>query len=291
MRRFILDIIIFILLTCVFAELVARIFDLKCDHSQFFVEDEDGYYANQINTEGNYVFGKYPSIYRSKFRFNDVGFNSELDYKNFDKNRINVVFLGDSYVESFHVNIDKSFSSQLMKHSSKIQSFDFGISGYNIEDYRWLYDKYGLENFDYIFIILKMNDIVSSPNRKKYNAKKEAIRKIYNSLEFFNYLNLNHHVVNNLVDIITNKKDDSSKDDQETVDLSIQQRSFLEKGNIYLLPRDEESILFFKKEGFNNVIEIDHRLKPISFGTMNDHWNENGRLNVINSVISYIDLD
>ena len=33
---------------------------------------------------------------------------------------------------------------------------------------------------------------------------------------------------------------------------------------------------------------INHDLKPFDFGQLNRHWNKNGRINVISTIIPYI---
>ena len=138
MRKFIIEILLIITLTLVVGELTTRFFNLRSQNVDFLTYDKEGFYTNKPNSQGDFVFGKFPSLYRTTFNFNDIGFNTPLDYKNFNNKKITVAFLGDSYVESYHVNYNESLSSILMNLSSEYQSYDFGVSGYNMIDYFWI---------------------------------------------------------------------------------------------------------------------------------------------------------
>ena len=65
----------------------------------------------------------------------------------------------------------------------------------------------------------------------------------------------------------------------------------ISKPNLIILPRDESTYDLFKKKKINNLIKIEHTLKPINFGYLNSHWNKNGRVNVISSIIPFINKE
>lgn len=286
MKRFIRDIIISISLIIIIAELTARFFELKSQYTDLISKDYEGFYSLKPNSKGNFVFGKMPVVNRTKYNINDIGFNTSLNYEDFNDEKINVAFVGDSFVESFNVNYFDSFSSILMNESTLFQSYDFGVGSYNLEDYIWIYKKFNLEKFDYVFFVVNRGDLSNFPARKKYNPLKEKFRKFYNSIHFFNYINSNHKIIYSLRTIFNKKFNYSSK--MNDFVLNTNQKMFLSKSNLIILPRDKETCEYLKKEKINNIIEIKHTIKPIDFGQSNFHWNKNGRINVISTIIPYI---
>ena len=287
MKRFIINIFFIFFLTYIFGELITRILGFRSQNMDFQVKGFENNYSNQANSEGNFVFGKPPSLYKTKFRYNDIGFNTPLDLKDYNENKINVAFLGDSFVESLHVNYYESFSSILMAESDDIQSYEFGFHEYNIEDYIWLYDIYNLEKFDYVFVIFDINDIQSNPNRLVYNQEKERFRDIYNKFHFFNFLNRNHNLIRNFKKMIYGNSDTIKS--SKNIILENHHKKFLKKENLFVIPRDNVSFKFFEENKIKNSIKIDFNLKQIDFGKMDEHWNVKGRRMVIKSLMPYID--
>ena len=284
MKKFVVDIILIFTLVFVVGELITRFYGLKSQNLDFLTYDEEGFYRNKPNSQGTFVFGKFPSVFKTRFNFNDIGFNSSLDYKNFNGKKINIAFLGDSYVESYHVNYYDSFSSILMNLSNDYQSYDFGISGYNIEDYVWIYEKYKLDKFDYVFLITSINDFTNGPNRSKFQHTKEKFREFYNTFHFFSFLNFNHKIVSSLINLFREKK----SEEKHVFVLNDNQIKFISKPNLIIIPKNEETFEVLQKERINNLIKVEHKLKPINFGYLNEHWNENGRINVVSTIIPLI---
>lgn len=291
MRKFIVEILLIITLILVVGELTTRFFNLRSQNTDFLTYNKEGFYTNKANSQGNFVFGKFPSLYRTKFNFNDIGFNTLLDYKNFNDKKITVAFLGDSFVESYHVNYNESLSSILMNLSSEYQSYDFGVSGYNMLDYFWIYENFNLSKFDYVFLITSLNDFSKYPNRNKYNHSKEKFRNFFNSLHFFSFLNNNHKIISSLLSLFRkNNEVENEIEKEEFIFLETHER-FISKPNLIILPRDESTYDLFKKKKINNLIKIEHTLKPINFGYLDSHWNKNGRINVISSIIPFINKE
>ena len=286
MKQFIIEIILIFSMVFIIGELSSRFFELKTQTVDFLTSDNQGFYSNKPNSTGNYVFGKFPNIHKTKFHFNDIGFNTPLDFKDFNEKKITIAFLGDSFVESYNVNYYDSFSSILMNQSEVYQSYDFGVSGYNMEDYIWIYKKYDLEKFDHVFLIPKTNDFTNSGNRIKYNPSKEKYRALLKYFHFLNYLNYNHNIFKTINELFKKKLNRAVKKNEFV--LNKNHRKFLSNTNLKILPRDEETYMMLKKEKIKNVIMINHDLKPFDFGQLNRHWNKNGRINVISTIIPYI---
>lgn len=284
MKKFIVELILIFTLVLVAGELTTRFFGLRSQNVDFFTSDKEDFYTKKPNSQGNYVFGKFPSVYKTKFNFNDIGFNTPLDYKNFNDKKITVAFLGDSYVESHHVNYNESFSSILMNLSNDYQSYDFGVSGYNMEDYIWIYKKFNLEKFDYVFLITELNDFSKNPSRIKYNHQKEKFRNFYNNLHFFSFLNSNHKIILSILSLFGKNNEIEKKE----FILYDNHAKFISKQNLIILPRNEATYDSLQKKKINNLFKVEHSLKPINFGYLNSHWNKNGRINVISTIIPLI---
>ncbi len=246
MKRFIYNLLIIFSLTYILGELTTRILGFRSQNLDFQVKGIEDYYSNQSNSEGNFVFGKPPSLFKTKFRYNDLGFNTPLDFKDYNENKINVAFLGDSFVESLHVNYYESLSAILMAESKDIQSYDFGFHEYNIEDYIWLYDIYNLDMFDYVFVILDTNDIKSDPNRIKFNDNKERFRDIYNKFHFLNFLNRNHNIIRNLIKFISGESNTIRVSENDI--LENHHKNYLNKKKLFVIPRDNNSFIFFEEK-------------------------------------------
>lgn len=284
MKKFIVELILIFTLVLVVGELTTRFFGLRSQNMDFPTYDKEGFYVNKPNSQGDFVFGKFPSVYKTKFNFNDIGFNTPLDYKNFNNKKITVAFLGDSYVESYHVDYNESFSSILMNQSNDYQSYDFGVSGYSMEDYIWVYKNFNLNKFDYVFLLTTLNDFSKNPNRNKYNHFKEKFRNLYNSFHFFSFLNNNHLIISSLIGLFRKNND---KEKKEFI-LYDNHTKFISKPNLIILPRDELTYDLLQKKKINNLLKIENTLKPINFGYLNGHWNKNGRINVISTIIPYL---
>jgi hypothetical protein len=286
MKKFVFDIIVILIITFVSGEIISRLFELQSENIKFIVKDNEGFYSNKPNSLGEFIFGKYPTIYKNKFRLNDIGFNSKLDFKQLNDSLVNVAFLGDSFVESYHVDYNNSLSSILMEKHKNFQSFDFGVSGYAINDFIDIYKKYNLESFKYVFLIINLDDITNGRTRSKYNLNKERFRELYNSSHFFSYLNFNHKIFSSIQSIFKSKSIISNS--EHILDLN--QKDFLNKKNIIVMPRDKETYKFLIKNKINNLVKIKHNLTPYDYG-FDSHWNLNGTNNVINSLDSILISD
>lgn len=285
MKKFVFDIILVFFLTLLTGEIITRYFELRSQNTDFLIPDKEGFYSYKPNSSGDYVFGKPPNIHKTKFNFNDIGFNTVLNIKDFSSKKNNVAFLGDSFVESFQVDISDSFSSLLMKKSNNYQSYDFGFSGYGMKDYIWIYENYNLINFDHVILITGMDDFTDKSARHKYDFKKENFRKFYNSFYFFSYLNFNHNIIYNLLRIFKNNKSTLvSKND-----LSLEYIEFFRNKNIIIVSKDQETYEFLKSKNISNAYKINKKFNPVDFGILNYHWNKKGRENVVTTILPLLD--
>ena len=59
--------------------------------------------------------------------------------------------------------------------------------------------------------------------------------------------------------------------------------------NIYVIGKSKEDEQYFYSKGVINLISLEEKLIPINFG-FDNHWNINGRLNAINSIVRQLKI-
>jgi len=95
-------------------------------------------YRFDINSknEGQFTSGKFAQ-HRAKWKINNYGWNSPIDYyrkKEIGKTRIAII--GDSFIEAFQVDVEKSYPSQLRAElGNDYEVYSFGISGAPLSQY------------------------------------------------------------------------------------------------------------------------------------------------------------
>jgi len=100
-------------------------------------------YDEKRLTEGVYTIGRYAQQ-RGKWRVNNYGWISAVDYQRKElRDKPLVAVIGDSYLEAFHVDVDKSVAA-LLRDSlhGEYDVYQFGISGASLATYlqitRWV---------------------------------------------------------------------------------------------------------------------------------------------------------
>jgi hypothetical protein len=108
------------------------------------------------------TFGKWASV-RAKWRVNNHGWNSEIDYRS-RKDRSRIAIIGDSYVEAFQVDVDKNFAALLRGQlGGEHEVYSFGGSGYPLSQYLHV-SRYVDRHFapDILIFIIVHNDFKES---------------------------------------------------------------------------------------------------------------------------------
>ena len=100
MKSFFLYILLLFISSITIAETIVRLCKLNSDEMSLIVPDLDGNKQIKSNSKGFYRHGYFPQFNESRFRINDIGFNSLLDYELLDLDKINIALVGDSFVES-----------------------------------------------------------------------------------------------------------------------------------------------------------------------------------------------
>jgi len=198
MKRFIKEIIILFLFTYLIGELICQLFPIVSDIP--IRGNRDGFYLLKENQSGIYIRGKFPRWINAEYSINNHGFNSSKDYF-FDTNlKSKIALIGDSFVEGFQVDVTKSIGRLIENTKLNYEIYEFGISGFNFFDYIELYEKYNLQNFKKVFIILDKDDVFTTTSAKEVftkelQLKEKIFRNIYNRALFFKYLNFNHGII------------------------------------------------------------------------------------------------
>ncbi len=294
MYFFLKEIILTVLITLFVGEIICRVLPIVPDIP--VRTNKKGYYMLKENQEGNYIRGKFPKWLEATYSVNNLGFVSSRDYFFNEKNENKIAIIGDSFVESFQVNENKSIGRLIEGLIPGVTVYEFGFSGYNFFDYKDFYSFYNLKTFNQVFIIVDKNDVFDKGLSKvtftdAINLKEKIFRGIYNNLYFFKYLNWNHGFVREVMKIpyklcSLNFKLKKNLSDPEPQPIT---PFVLKNQNIKLvLKSKKDSVL---KNYYPNLefISIDQKFKPYDFG-FDKHWNENGRKNVANTLIKWINL-
>lgn len=283
MRLFLKEILIILLLTYVVGEVIVRTFDIVPEIPERV--NYNGYYMLKKNQSGKYIKGKFPKWLKANYNINNLGFVSTKDYY-FDDLNNKIAIIGDSFVEGFQVDSDKSIGRLIENELRDIDVYEFGFSGYNYHNYKEIFHDYKLKNFKYVFIILDYEDLSATksdriPYTKSIQLKEMLFRKLYDYLFFFKYLNWNHAIIGKFLNIFSFSPEDQSKLNSDITVFSenYDNIEFVLKSN-----NDKVLIDIFPKINF---IQINHELKPYNFG-FDKHWNLNGRKNVAETLIQWI---
>ena len=294
MKRFLFTVSIIFSLIYFFGEVVVRVFNF--DPQTAASENINGYYSLKKNQTGVYRKGGLPINFESNFRINNYGYNSLIDYEFDSNNNKKIALLGDSFVEGFQVDVDKSIGRLLEKElESKNIVYEFGLSANNLLNNIETYKKFNLNKFQTVFLFLDLDDIHADiPHKTTFNSylafKELYLRKFYDHFKFIKFLNFNHEIIRKLksglnfgVKNIPTKAPINCNDSNHFETLL----NFITKNDNIVVVLKNDIEFFISILGEKEYVEIIHDLKPFSFG-YDMHWNLNGRKNVVNSLAKWI---
>ena len=209
MRKFATHIFTFLLLGTITLEVLIRIFNLA-GHTvpQMNI---NGDILGKPNTDSVWVRGGVSEI-SSRYHFNPQGWNSLRDYEadSIFPDSTKIALIGDSYIEGFHYDVDKSIGRIFEKKTNSILIVhEFGNSGGNIKDFSMIYNKYNLRSYKLVFILIADGDLSSTNssfmNQEKINPSKSLTRLIYSSSALLRYLNINHGLNKKINELLSSK--------------------------------------------------------------------------------------
>ena len=282
------EIIITLISTITIGEIICRVLPITPDIP--IRENRDGFYMLKKNQEGYYIRGKFPYWLKSHYFINNEGFVSVKDYKFDDCNKLKIALVGDSFVEGFQSDSNKSIGRLMEEINPYYEVYEFGLSGYNFQNYIEIYNKYKLNKFRHVFLITDSEDLLSKTAAKTIYSntieiKEKIFRSLYNNFYLFKYLNWNHALVSKVLDFKNifrlSKKIDKEKE-------FFKPNIFLDTStNVEIVLKSNDD--FFLRQIYPdiNFIEIYHSRKPFNFG-FDKHWNLNGKKNVAETLSKWI---
>jgi hypothetical protein len=131
-------------------------------------------------TSGKYSFGKFCHT-GGKWQINNEGWNSPYDYTK--NNKPTIAIFGDSYIEAFQIDVEKSLGPVLQnKLAPQFNVFSFGTSGAPLSQYLQL-ARYANRKFEPQIMVLNLihNDFDESIAAQQYNKLYLRYRKINDS--------------------------------------------------------------------------------------------------------------
>lgn len=286
MKKFLTDIFLCFIIIVLVGELLVR--GLFLYDNPIKRENLNGNYLPIPHQEGKNIKGKFKEI-NADYSINNEGFNSAIDYSpELLKNKTTIAIVGDSFVEGTHVNIENSIGRLVERELPNSVVFEYGVSETNICDYESIYKQYGLENFDFVFVIFSFSDLYGfkpdsmGTEEKGSSLKNSFFRKFYNQSHFISYLNFNHAIFRGFKAAFFN----GSPTNSDEVKLNT---AFLDKKPQNVIA------LYNKLEGDKNLDDhtnfqyksIIHTKEPYTFG-FDKHWNANGRINVAKTILNII---
>ena len=281
MKKFLKEILIICFFTILFGEFICRLFPITADIP--IKENNDGFYKLKKHQSGTFIKGKFPKFLRAGYNINNLGFNSVKDYDFNFNNKKSVAIIGDSFIEGFQVDVNKSIGRLMEEENSSINVYEFGLSGFNFLNYVETFNDFDLGKFDHAFIILDYDDIIADYAEKQifnnYIKNKEFFfRKLYDNFLFFKYLNFNHGIIRKLISIFNFNLNKSETNIVKPFNIN---KFVLKNNNIKLVLKSQKDTILksiYPKMKFHNINE---EYRPIDFG-FDKHWNFNGRKNLSN---------
>ncbi len=154
-----------LILLLILGEFIFRVIVPACQlpYVYFDTADQIMRYDTRYRRTGLYTIGR--SAHRGgKWRINNYGWNSEIDYSETKDNIPLVAVIGDSFVQAFEVNVKDRFSSVLQRMAgSDMRVYSFGISGAPLSQYLQI-SRYVRKHFhpDVLVICIVHNDFAES---------------------------------------------------------------------------------------------------------------------------------
>ena len=176
------SIFIILIITFVFIEVLSLLFT-KMKILKFYnvptytLEKKENWFSKDKDLgvwhKKNFSFTEKTSCYKVKYKSNDVGARSEINYLKLGNDK-NVFIIGDSFVEGYGVNNKEVFSELVTKNTAKT-GLNFGTSGhFGPVQYYLVYKKFHslIPHDELIIFFLPANDFLDNSTRNPlYKSK------------------------------------------------------------------------------------------------------------------------
>lgn len=311
MAKFIQYIVLLFVVYLMSLELTTRVFQLSSHTLPEY--NLNGNRLTKPDSEGFWTSGGMREV-RGHYKINAQGFNSTKDYSVLVEDKICIAIIGDSYIEGYHVDVEQSIGRIIEKEmNNNVLVHEYGKSAGNIVDFSLVFNNWVKGKYDYTFVLLNDEDIKETTpvfmGRGEDIPQKSLIRKVYNELSFFRYLNINHKLslkVRDFFSFSASSQDNlpvstKSKLEEPLEELKGTTKPKIRFDNINyeaLQSFDSTTTIVYETGRLNttsllqrpelSLLQINHTYTPIDFG-FDSHWNHNGRRNFALTLKTFIE--
>ncbi len=313
MKKFVFKFIIYVGLILIAFEILVRVFHLYGDVPPKVV-DSYGVEHREPGSKGHYVTGNRRQNF-SAFSINKAGFNSFREFEPTEEG-YEVALIGDSFIEGFHQDYDKSLGKKVEDLLTDVQVFEYGYTGSTMAYQMHLVKAYKekLIHVDKIILYMKFkNDFDAFEHEADYalvEKLKTPLFKMRAACKLWVY-GSRHGLVSPIkkvaggilkgYDFIRGKKQDTSKDRPPS---TVKERivNFEKLISNYGFDKEKTALLLdssvthaeFLAYCQNNDIEyidfskgLKNADKPTTL-IYDMHWNDHGRNLIAEDIANYI---
>ncbi|MBP0902488.1 hypothetical protein ACFSKN_02570 [Mariniflexile gromovii] len=307
MKKLVVKSTFYLILILLMLEVIVRVFHLYNELPEEYA-DENGIYKWYPQQVGYSVYGNRRQVY-TEYKINSSGYNSYREFKP-SKDKFELALLGDSYIEGFHQNFNKSVGNKIEKKIKDIEVYEYGHSSNDFADQMHIIanNKKTFDLIDHIIIRIKYEKDL---RRKNYSfVVRQPFFMAFRKSKLVVYL-LNIGAMESVKELHrnilslkngSNDKKETQKDTQINED-ALFLDNFKWLTTKYDINKDKITFLIdsrkTSKEFLNYLIQenfnyIDHAAsfekagkKPTTL-IFDQHWNDYGRSLIANDIVNYI---
>lgn len=144
-----------LLLTCAELSLKYFVHPAACPLVTFDTGDKIINFDTKGPRQGTFSSGPWAEK-EGRWRINNLGWNSAIDYVTGKRAKPLIAIIGDSYIEAFQVDVSKSVTARLrQKLAGKFDVYSFGISGAALSEYLQI-SRYVRKYFDPDILVINV---------------------------------------------------------------------------------------------------------------------------------------
>ena len=174
MKKLLVKSLLYFILILLALEGLVRIFHLYTEDPPRFI-DGQGVEKRIPGHTGYAVTGNRNQNF-SEFRINEAGFNSFREFQPTEEG-YEVALIGDSFVEGFHQDFDKSTGKRIENRLENIQVYEYGYAGYDLANQMHLVQAYA-DQFALIDKVIQYLDYETDLDRGTYEPNYGRIKML-----------------------------------------------------------------------------------------------------------------
>ncbi len=250
----------------------------------------------------------------SKFSINKNGFNSHRDFEP-SENTLEIAIIGDSFIEGFHQDFDKSTGVKLENiFQDSIPVYEYGYAGYDLANQFHLVNAYAKDFQDIDFVVVYLDyptDLSRSsyiPNQDRIALLSSPLFKLRDNFKLLAYTS-KIGVVDKGLEFISSyrgsghshRQDDTTKTNKDSIYLanfkSLAETFQIDFRKTYLLldsRRTDRGFLDYCSEYNIKIIDFGPRFEKSKKPTdlvYDQHWNDYGRTIVAEEIAKAINQE